>query len=167
GKFDFFPEPVELPALIGDVMAVLQVEAAAKGITLTAEHDPNLTDLVLDPARLRQMLYNFLSNAIKFTGVGGRVVLRTRAQEETSLRIEVEDNGIGIAEADQQKLFTQFQQIRSGYAKPHQGTGLGLALTRRLAELQGGWVGVHSVPGQGSTFYLVLPRKPTGTAPKA
>jgi PAS domain S-box-containing protein len=165
GKFDFFPEPVDLPSLIGDVMGVLQTEAARKRVTLSATHDPGLTDVVLDPSRLRQMLYNFLSNAVKFSGDGGSVLLRTRAQDDTWLRIEVEDQGIGIAEADQQKLFTQFQQIQSGYAKPHQGTGLGLALTRRLAELQGGWVGVRSAPGVGSTFYLVLPRRPPDAAP--
>ena len=131
------------------------------------EHDAGLDDLVLDPARLKQMLYNFLSNAIKFTGSGGRVVLRSCRQGSDEIRIEVEDTGIGIALADQRKLFNQFQQVQSGYAKPHQGTGLGLALTRRLAELQGGSVGVRSTPGVGSVFYLVLPRRalPGGQVP--
>ena len=160
GKFEFMPEPVDLPLLVNEVVGVLQAEASRKRISLVTEHDTSLTDLKLDPARLRQMLYNFLSNAIKFTNEGGQVVLRTLPEGELNLRIEVEDNGIGISELDQKKLFTQFQQVQTGYAKPHQGTGLGLALTRSLAELQGGRVGVRSVPGKGSVFYLVLPRRP-------
>ncbi|MBC7994531.1 MAG: PAS domain-containing protein [Rhizobacter sp.] len=163
GKFEFVPESVDLARLIGEVVGVLQAEASRKRITLVTEHDASLTHLKLDPARLRQMLYNFLSNAIKFTDEGGRVVLRTLAEGEFNLRIEVEDNGIGISELDQKKLFQQFQQVQTGYAKPHQGTGLGLALTRSLAELQGGRVGVRSVPGEGSVFYLVLPRRPDET----
>jgi signal transduction histidine kinase len=157
GKFEFFPEPVDLPGLTREVMGVLQADAARKGIVLITEHAAGLSGLVLDPARLKQMLYNFLSNAIKFTGPGGRVVLRSSLQGPSHVRIEVEDNGIGIAEADQKMLFMQFQQLHTGYAKPHQGTGLGLALTRRLAELQGGWVGVRSAPGVGSVFHMVLP----------
>ncbi len=167
GKFEFFPEPVDLPSLVAEVVGVLQPEAALKGIVLVTEHDASLTDIRLDAPRLRQMLYNFLSNAIKFSDEGGQVVLRSRAQGPLHLRIEVEDKGIGITEADQKKLFTQFQQIQTGYAKPHQGTGLGLALTRRLAELQGGWVGVNSRPGVGSVFYLVLPRRPVAGVPRA
>jgi len=167
GKFEFFPVPTDLPLLVREVTGVLHAEAARKGITLLTEHDPDLLGLVLDPSRLKQMLYNFLSNAIKFTESGGRVVLRTFRQGTEQLRIEVEDTGIGIALADQGKLFTQFQQLRPGYAKPQQGTGLGLALTRRLAELQGGSVGVRSTPGVGSVFFLVLPRLaiPEGSGP--
>ena len=159
GKFEFFPEPVDLVRVMREVTGVLQTEAVRKGVTVEVEIDTSLVDLVLDPSRLKQMLYNFLSNAIKFTGGGGRVVLRALAQGPAQLRIEVEDTGIGISEADQKKLFLQFQQVHTGYAKQHQGTGLGLALTRRFAELQGGSVGVRSTPGVGSVFHLVLPRQ--------
>ena len=158
GKFEFFPEPVDLTRLMGEVVGVLQTEAARKGVALTTEQDPALGRLVLDPARLKQMLYNFLSNAIKFTGSGGRVVLRACENGPGQVRLEVEDTGVGISQADQEKLFAPFQQVNAGYAKQHQGTGLGLALTRRLAELQGGSVGVRSTPGVGSVFFLVLPR---------
>jgi PAS domain S-box-containing protein len=158
GKFEFFPEPVDLTRLMGEVIGVLQTEAARKGLTLATEQDPALGGLVLDPARLKQMLYNFLSNAIKFTGSGGQVVLRACVHDAERVRLEVEDTGVGISQADQERLFAPFQQVNAGYAKQHQGTGLGLALTRRLAELQGGSVGVRSEPGKGSVFFVVLPR---------
>ena len=167
GKFDLLPEPLQLPQVANEVAGVLQAEAARKGVHLAMQIDPALTDLVLDPARLRQMLYNLLSNAIKFTGAGGRVVVRAMPQGEHEVRIEVEDNGIGIAEADLPKLFRQFQQVHSGLAKTHPGTGLGLALTRHLAELHGGSVGVRSTPGVGSVFHLVLPRRLRATATRS
>ena len=157
GKFEFFPEPVNLPKALMEVAGVLQSEASRKGITVTIENGAGLDGLSLDPARLKQVLYNFLSNAIKFTGHGGRVVLRSSVQGPDQLRLEVEDNGIGIAAGDLALLFTPFQQINASAAKHHQGTGLGLALTRRLAELQGGSVGLHSEPGVGSVFFVLLP----------
>ena len=157
GKFEFFPEPVDLPKVLKEVAGVLQGEAARKGITVAIKNGSGLEGLSLDPSRLKQVLYNFLSNAIKFTGHGGRVVLRSSAEGPDQLRLEVEDNGIGIAASDQALLFTPFQQINAGTAKQHQGTGLGLALTRRLAELQGGSVGLRSKPGEGSVFFVLLP----------
>ncbi|MGY4827774.1 response regulator [Sphaerotilaceae bacterium SBD11-9] len=160
GKLEFHPEPVDLPRLGHEVLGVLQAEAARKRIELVVQHDPALHGLELDPARLKQVLYNFLSNAIKFTPAGGRVTLRSRAEGPDHLRIEVEDTGIGIAPADQRKLFMPFQQINAGLTKQHGGTGLGLALTRQLAELQGGTVGLRSTAGQGSVFHVVLPRRP-------
>ncbi|HEY6513786.1 MAG TPA: response regulator [Burkholderiaceae bacterium] len=167
GRFDLLPEPVLLQQVADEVAGVLRAEAARKDVQLQMQIDPALTDLVLDPARLRQMIYNLLSNAIKFTGAGGRVVMRAMPQGERELRIEVEDNGIGIAHADQPKLFRQFQQVHSGLAKTHPGTGLGLALTRHLAELHGGSVGVRSTPGVGSVFHLVLPRRLRAAAARA
>ncbi|HET7795212.1 MAG TPA: response regulator [Rhizobacter sp.] len=171
GKLEFHPEPVDLPRLSHEVLGVLQAEAARKRIELVVDHDPALHGLELDPARLKQVLYNFLSNAIKFTSAGGRVTLRSRADGPEHLRIEVEDTGIGIAPADQHKLFMPFQQINAGLTKQHGGTGLGLALTRQLAELQGGTVGLRSTAGQGSVFHVVLPRRPgasrTPTTPAA
>ena len=159
GKFELAPEPVHLPQLVHDVVAVLQPEAARKQLQVSVQVDPALSEVVLDPARLKQMLYNLLSNAIKFTGEGGRVQLRARPEGEQLLRIEVEDTGIGIAAADLPKLFSQFQQLHSGLAKPYGGSGLGLVLTRHLAELHGGSVGVRSTPGVGSVFHIVLPRR--------
>jgi CheY-like chemotaxis protein len=168
GKFELFPEVVDLPRLVGEVTGVLQAEAAHKHLTLEVALDPALTGLVLDVARLKQVLYNFLSNAIKFTGAHGRVVLRAVAEDDEGWwRLEVEDNGVGISPADQARLFTPFQQANTGPDKQHGGTGLGLALTRQLVELQGGSVGLRSELGAGSVFHARLPRVLKMAAPLA
>jgi PAS domain S-box-containing protein len=167
GKFEFFPEPVDLAQLVRETGDVLHTALQHKRIHFGVEIDASLGALVLDPARLKQALYNYLSNAIKFTPEGGHVTVRARAEGDSHFRIEVEDTGIGIAEADLARLFVEFQQLDGSYSKQHQGTGLGLALTRRLVHAQGGSVGVRSAPGQGSTFHLVLPRQPAAEAAAA
>jgi signal transduction histidine kinase len=159
GKLDFRPEPVELAVLLGEVTAILRAIAANKRIHLEVELDPSVDDVVLDPSRLKQVAYNYLSNALKFTAAGGRVVARVRAEGPDRFRFEVEDSGIGIAPADLDRLFIEFQQLEAGASKRHQGTGLGLALTRRIVEAQGGTVGVRSALGEGTTFHAVLPRR--------
>jgi signal transduction histidine kinase len=110
----------------------------------------------LDAARFKQVLYNFLSNALKFSPAGGVVFVRL-AQAGGRLRLEVEDAGPGIAPRDQARLFQEFQQLDGGLQKRHQGTGLGLALTKRLVEAMGGSVGLVSAPGKGSVFFAELP----------
>ena len=159
GKLDFNPAPVDLPALVDDVMATVAVLAEQRGLSLKSAIAPELHSLVLDAARLRQVLLNYLSNAIKFTPAGGSVELRMTGEGPRLWRLEVEDNGIGIPPDRIGQLFVEFQQLDDGLAKQHQGTGLGLALTRRLVEAQDGRVGVYSMPGQGSRFYAVLPRQ--------
>jgi PAS domain S-box-containing protein len=158
GKLEFFPEAVDLVELVKEVTEILHTSAKQRGVTMHADIDASLTDLVLDPARLRQVLYNYLSNAIKFTPQGGDVTLRAYPQGRDHVRIEVEDTGIGISPNDLPRLFVEFQQLDTGYAKRHQGTGLGLALTRRLVQAQGGSVGARSTLGVGSVFHLVLRR---------
>jgi PAS domain S-box-containing protein len=162
GKFDLAPEPLRLATLVQEVVAVLQPEAARKGVQVGTQVDAALGEVALDPARLKQMLYNLLSNAIKFTDSGGRVSVRALPEGLEQMRIEVEDTGIGIAADDLPKLFRQFQQVHTGMAKNYGGTGLGLVLTRHLAELHGGAVGVRSTPGVGSVFHLILPRRVSG-----
>jgi CheY-like chemotaxis protein len=106
---------------------------------------------------LKQILYNYVSNALKFTPESGRVVVRAGREDDLHFRVEVEDSGVGIASEDIARLFVEFQQLDAGAAKRHAGTGLGLALSKRLAEAQGGSVGVSSVLGKGSIFHAVLP----------
>jgi signal transduction histidine kinase len=158
GKLEFRPEPVEVPRLVGEVVAILRTTAAQKQIRLDTQVDASVAMLTLDPARLKQVAYNYLSNALKFTPTGGNVTLRIKPHGPEQFRLEVEDTGIGIAAADLGRLFVEFQQLEAGAAKRHQGTGLGLALTRRLVEAQGGSVGVKSAVGAGSTFHACLPR---------
>jgi signal transduction histidine kinase len=159
GKMEFRPEPVDLGRLFNEVTAILRTSAAQKQIRLELDLDRSMTGIELDPSRLKQVAYNYLSNAIKFTPVGGRVIARIRPEGRDELRFEVEDNGPGIAQADLARLFSEFQQLESGANKRHQGTGLGLALTRRLVEAQGGSVGVRSTVGYGTIFHATLPRK--------
>ncbi|HET7863721.1 MAG TPA: PAS domain S-box protein [Burkholderiaceae bacterium] len=158
GKLEFFPEPVDLGRTVQEVTAILGSTAAAKQISVGKDLDPALGLLLVDPARLKQVLYNYLSNALKFTPAGGSVVVRARAEGERMFRIEVEDTGIGIPSQQLGRLFVEFEQLDAGRTKNHAGTGLGLALTRRLVEAQGGRVGVRSAPGQGSVFHAILPR---------
>jgi signal transduction histidine kinase len=111
-----------------------------------------------DRTRVRQVLLNLLSNAIKFTPAGGHLRLVGRA-ENGGARIEVVDSGIGIAPDDQPRLFREFVQLDMSASRQYEGTGLGLALCRRLVELHGGRIGVESTPGRGSTFWFTLPRE--------
>jgi PAS domain S-box-containing protein len=161
GKIDFQPELVDLSAVIAEATAIITGLAAKRKIALGVELDQALGRVYLDPMRLKQVLYNYLSNAVKFTPEGGRVVLRARAEEGDRFRIEVEDTGIGIKPEEEDKLFIEFQQLDASTAKKFPGSGLGLALTRRLVEAQGGTVGVRSVFGTGSTFFATLPQRVT------
>jgi signal transduction histidine kinase/DNA-binding response OmpR family regulator len=158
GKFEFLPQAIDLAALVGEVVGALQTASHDKQQSVGLELDPALEGLVLDPLRLRQVLFNYLSNAIKFTPAGGAIQVRARAAGAHHFSIEVEDNGPGIAGADLGQLFVEFSQLDSSYSKQHAGTGLGLALTRRLVEGQGGRVGVRSDPGVCTVFHAVLNR---------
>jgi signal transduction histidine kinase len=160
GTVEFHPEPVDLVRLVGEVRDVVQGIATSKRIRLETAVDPGIGPVVLDPARLRQILYNYVSNAVKFTPEAGRVSIRVAPDGPDGVRFDVEDTGIGIRPDDLGRLFVEFQQLDAGPGKRQQGTGLGLALTKRLVEAQGGHVGVRSTPGRGSVFTAVLPRTP-------
>ena len=167
GKMEFTPEPVNLTKLIKEVRQILQTLSASKRLTIDIEVAPAVEELVIDPAKLKQVLYNYLSNAIKFTAEGGYITIRGLAVDADSFRLEVEDTGTGIQPEDIDKLFVEFQQLEPTTTKRHQGTGLGLALTKRIVEAQGGSVGVQSKPGQGSIFSAILPRYSPGKEPSA
>ena len=158
GKIEFRPEVLDLNKVVREVRDIVRELAAARRIQIDVTIDSDVSSVVLDPGRLKQVLYNFLSNAIKFTNEDGKVSIRARADGPAHFRLEVEDTGIGIRPEDVRRLFIEFQQLDTAAAKRYQGTGLGLALTRQLVEAQGGTVGVTSEPGHGSVFYAVLPR---------
>jgi PAS domain S-box-containing protein len=157
GRMEFCPEPCLIDALVAEVRDVIRPLADKKRIELLLSVPPDL-HVILDASRFKQVLYNYLSNAVKFTPDGGWITVRV-IREETDFRLEVEDTGIGIPEEQISKLFQEFQQLPNS-RKAEQGTGLGLALTRRIVEAQGGTVSVRSTPGMGSTFSAVLPLLP-------
>ncbi|HYO93374.1 MAG TPA: ATP-binding protein [Polyangiaceae bacterium] len=158
GKLEFRPEPLDLRLLIGEVSDILRGLASAKGIHIEAVVDPAVSAVVLDSSKLKQVLYNYLSNALKFSPDFAVVTIRVQPESEGWFRLEVQDRGIGIASEDLHRLFVEFQQLDAGMAKKYAGTGLGLALTKRIVEAQGGSVGVISRSDAGSTFWAVLPR---------
>jgi PAS domain S-box-containing protein len=159
GKIEFRPEPIEVQKVVSEVRDILRGLAAEKRTRIEILVDPELTDVFLDPSKLKQVLYNYLSNAIKFTPDGGQVTVRVGRQGPDQLRFDVEDTGIGVRPEDIHRLFIEFQQLDSSMSKRYAGTGLGLALTKRIVEAQGGSVAVESVPQRGSTFSAILPRR--------
>src|SRR2546428_2138415 len=157
GQMELHLELIELGNVINEVQATVEPLAKSKAITLNVESFPELY-LTADSAKVRQMLLNLTSNAIKFTPSGGRIEIRTRRVEQ-SVEVAVSDSGIGISEADMGRLFTEFQQLDAGPGRQQEGTGLGLALTKRFADLHGWDVSGASVEGKGGTFTLRLPLK--------
>jgi signal transduction histidine kinase len=160
GKMEFFPEPIDVARLVGEVRDILRGIVSAKRIRIDVDVDPTCTGIELDASKLKQVLFNYVSNALKFTQEDGRVSIVVRSEGADAFRIEVTDTGIGIRAEDRVHLFSKFRQLDSSASKKYQGTGLGLALTKQIAEAQGGSVGVESVFGTGSTFFIVLPRRP-------
>jgi len=155
GKMEFRPEPSRIQALVYEVCDVMRPLAERKRIVLLAETAADFS-AVIDPSKFKQVLYNYLSNAVKFTPQGGKVLVRVTREGDSWFRLEVEDTGVGIAPEEIARLFQEFQQV-SNSRNAGQGTGLGLALTRHIVEAQGGSVAVRSVPGSGSVFSAVIP----------
>jgi PAS domain S-box-containing protein len=162
GRMEFHPEPCSLETLVGEVRDVVRPLAQKKRLQLTAEVPSGLM-ATLDAARFKQVLYNYLSNAVKFTPALGTVSVRIETEGQSFFRLEVEDTGVGIDPSEIGQLFQEFQQLTTS-RKAEQGTGLGLALTRKIVEAQGGKVGVRSVPGKGSVFTAVLPLRNVASA---
>jgi len=160
GHLEFTPERVSVSTLINEVTGILDALVVQKQIDVKVEIDHRVDDVTTDPGRFKQVLYNYLSNAIKFTGPGGKVTVRLKSEGDHAFRLEVSDTGVGIAEKDLPRLFVEFEQLDATKGKRYQGTGLGLAVTKRIVEAQGGRVGVESKMGHGSTFFAILPLVP-------
>ena len=157
GRMDLSPETFLLRTAVDEVRAVANPIAQKKEIRVSAEIAPKLDRTRLDQQKFKQVLYNLLSNAIKFTDDGGAVEIILVPHGSHQFKLSVRDTGIGIRPEDIPRLFTEFEQLESGASRRYEGTGLGLALTRKLVELQGGVITVKSEVGKGSTFSVVLP----------
>jgi signal transduction histidine kinase/CheY-like chemotaxis protein len=164
GRMELLREELDVGAAVSDVAAIVRGLATKKGIQLEVSVAPGLPHVQADPPKLKQIVYNLLSNAVKFTPAEGRVEVSVApAREEipgaeSLLEIAVSDTGIGIPKEHQHRVFLEFEQVDSSYARQQQGTGLGLALTRKLVELHGGTIELHSEgANRGSTFRILLP----------
>jgi signal transduction histidine kinase len=156
GRMELELSTFYLPNAIANAMTLVRERAQRHSIALGAEIDPRLGELHADERKVKQILLNLLSNAVKFTPDGGRVDVLAR-RDTTRVEIAVRDTGIGIAPEDQAALFEAFRQVGRDATRKSEGTGLGLALTRRFVVLHGGEIHVASSPGQGSTFTVCLP----------
>ena len=159
GKMELEVDKVSLRGILDASLVMHREKALRHGISLDLQMEP-VTDIVIeaDERRLKQIMFNLLSNAVKFTPDGGSV--RVTAREITGaqeVETSIEDTGIGIKPEDVSKLFKEFSQLDSVYDKKYEGTGLGLALTKKLVELHGGRMQVASEFGKGSRFAFVIP----------
>jgi signal transduction histidine kinase/CheY-like chemotaxis protein len=159
GQVELLPQPTSASALLRDAAAIMAPEARAKGLSLDVEViDPIDALHDLDDTRLRQVLLNLLNNAVKFTEQGridARLIVEP-GDHEDRLRFEIIDTGVGISVEQQPLLFQRFSQIDSSASRTYGGAGLGLAISRALVELMAGKIGVDSVPGRGSCFWIEI-----------
>ncbi|MEJ7668436.1 MAG: GAF domain-containing protein [Casimicrobiaceae bacterium] len=156
GRMELDLSTFDVPSALSNAMTLVRERAQRHSIMLGVDVDPRLSELTADERKFKQILLNLLSNAVKFTPDGGRIDVSANREEE-NLVIRVHDTGIGIAPEDQAAVFEEFRQVGRHYTSKQEGTGLGLALTRRFVELHGGRIWVESEPGKGSTFTFTLP----------
>jgi signal transduction histidine kinase len=162
GRMELDLSAFDLPSAIDNALTLIRERAGQHNITLECKLDPALGTFNADERKFKQILLNLLSNAVKFTPEGGRITVAARAIEQ-AVEISVTDTGIGIAKEDCEAVFEEFRQVGADYTHKAEGTGLGLALTRKFVELHGGGIGVKSEPGKGSVFTFTLPLEPTPT----
>jgi two-component system sensor histidine kinase BarA len=157
GKVDLNLETVRVEEICATLIDFARPQADKKGLRLVLETDGALPIMITDRGKVRQILFNLLSNAIKFTPEEGAVTLRVAREDQEQVRLMVRDTGPGISPEQQALIFDKFRQIDQSATREHTGTGLGLAIARELTRLLGGDIGVESHPGEGSTFWVLLP----------
>ena len=160
GRMELHLEDFQPQEATQDVENILSVSASRKNLRIENRFEANLPTLRADKSKYKQILYNLLSNAVKFTPDNGHImtgVYRHQENGQEFLAVWVKDTGIGIRREDQRRIFEEFRQVDSSYSRQHQGTGLGLALSKRLVELHEGRIWVESEPGTGSLFTFLLP----------
>jgi signal transduction histidine kinase len=156
GRMELELSDFDLSTALGNALTLLRERAQNHGIALKLEVDPRVGEIRADERKVKQIVLNLLSNAVKFTPDGGRIEVAAHRNGE-GIEVSVSDTGIGIAPEDQAAVFEEFRQVGRDYTRRQEGTGLGLALTRRFVELHGGRIGLQSAPGKGSTFSFTLP----------
>jgi PAS domain S-box-containing protein len=156
GKMELNLSIFDLRQVLEGSLVMVKERALVHGVSLSLEMDHTLSSLLGDERKVKQVLFNLLSNAVKFTPNGGKVGIRARTVDG-AVEVAVWDTGVGMAEEDQERIFTAFQQIEQANEGKTEGTGLGLTLTKQLIALHGGSIWVDSTPGQGSTFTFMLP----------
>jgi two-component system, NtrC family, sensor kinase len=156
GRMELQPGEFDLRFVLQNAVSLVRERATRQGITLSLDLAPGIGQIEADERRVKQILFNLLSNALKFTPAGGRVTL-TAASIDDAIQISIRDTGIGIPLEDQDRIFEEFQQ--AGPGKAIEGTGLGLALAKRFVEMHGGRIWVHSTVGVGSSFTFTLPAR--------
>lgn len=159
GKMEVYAEAFALQDAVASVCSLVSPMARTKRIRLATQIPDGLGEVLLDAQKVKQILFNLLSNAIKFTNEGGQVLVSLEADADMGVILKVRDDGVGIAAAEMHRVFEVFHQLDGRASRRHEGTGLGLALTRKLVDLQGGRITVQSTPGVGSTFEVWLPRE--------
>ena len=147
----------DVPLALENALTLVRERANRHGIALELTVEPGLQSIVGDERKFRQIMLNLLSNAVKFTPDGGRITVQA-VTADGQAAISVRDTGIGIADAEQDVVFEEFRQATSSSPRKSEGTGLGLALTKRFVELHGGTIRLQSTVGEGSTFTFTLPR---------
>jgi signal transduction histidine kinase len=153
------PSRFRIPELIAEVRAELEPIILRSKLTVTVRVERDLGPVVSDRGKVKQILLNLLGNALKFTHQGGVTIRARRDRREKALVLSVSDTGIGIAPADQGRIFEDFRQLDNSPTRAYGGTGLGLSICRRLAQMLGGSLSLESQPGRGSTFTLTLPEQ--------
>jgi signal transduction histidine kinase len=156
GRMELEVSTFDLQTALSNAMTLIRERAQRHGIQLGMEVDPALGEFSGDERKFKQIMLNLLSNAVKFTPDGGKVDVSAK-RANGAVEVAVRDTGIGIAPEDQQAVFEEFRQVGRDQMRKAEGTGLGLALTKRFVELHGGAIRLHSTPGQGSTFTVSLP----------
>jgi len=157
GKQEMVFEEISVPDEINEILKLIKENSIDHNIILRKEFDPEIQSIHADKRALKQMLFNLLNNAIKFSKKEGGIITVSTKKENYMVKISVVDTGIGIKEEDLPRLFQKFEQLDSGISRKYEGTGLGLAITKQLVEMHGGKIWVESKYGQGSKFIFLLP----------
>lgn len=155
GRLDYAPKPSELEPLIRDLVLFLAPRAAEAKLSLSAEVEPGLPVFSFDPDLITQVLTNLVSNALKFTPAGGKVLVSVKREGPGKVICSVEDTGVGIPPEALQQIFAPFMRIPNSMRA--NGTGLGLSISKKIVETHGGRIAVESSAGKGSRFYFELP----------